>query len=126
MNLKGYADGLKARPMYEERRWGTYKVMGQEHFNDGHNALTKLLCIKAGCNISYQYHNNREEVWTFVNGEGQLVLDGEVVNVGRGHVAHIKVGQKHAVRALSDLQIIEVQTGTELVEEDIIRLPWEW
>ncbi len=126
VNLKSYADSLKARPMYEERRWGTYKVMGHEHFADGHNALTKHLLLKAGCNISYQYHNKREEIWTFVDGEGLLVLDGEVIKVGRGYVAHIKRGQKHAVRALSDLQIIEVQTGTDLVEEDIIRLDWEW
>ncbi len=126
VNLKSYADTLKARPMYEERRWGTYRVMGHEHFADGHNALTKLLCLKAGCNISYQYHNNREEIWTFVDGEGILILDGERIEVSRGYVAHIKAGQKHAVRAVTDLQIIEVQAGGDLVEEDIIRLDWEW
>ncbi len=126
VNLKSYADKIKARPMYEERRWGTYRVMGHEHFEDGHNALTKLLYLNAGCNISYQYHNKREEIWTFVDGEGILILDGEVIEVSRGYVAHIRAGQKHAVKAKTDLQIIEVQTGTELVEEDIIRLDWEW
>ena len=126
VNLKSYADSIKARPMYEERRWGTYKVLGQEIFADGHKALTKLLCLKAGSNISYQYHNCREEIWTFVDGEGLLVLDDEVIEVSRGYVAHIKVGQKHAVRAITNLQIIEVQAGTELIEEDIIRLDWEW
>ena len=35
-------------------------------------------------------------------------------------------GQKHAVRAITNLQIIEVQAGTELIEEDIVRLDWEW
>ncbi len=126
VDLKLYADQYKARPMYEERRWGTYRVMGHEHFEDGYNALTKLLCLKAGCNISYQYHNHREEIWTFVDGEGVLILDGERIEVSRGYVAHIKAGQKHAVRAITDLQIIEVQSGTDLVEEDIIRLDWEW
>lgn len=126
VDLKGYVDNLKARPMYEERRWGTYKVMGHEHFADGHHALTKHLWLNAGCNISYQYHNRREEIWTFIDGEGLLVLDGEVIKVGRGYVAHIKRGQKHAVRAVTNLQIIEVQSGTDLVEEDIIRLDWEW
>ncbi|MFI3288600.1 MAG: sugar phosphate nucleotidyltransferase [Rikenellaceae bacterium] len=126
VNLKSYADKFDARPMYEERRWGKYRVMGHEHFEDGHNALAKLLYLNAGCNISYQYHNNREEIWTFVDGEGLLVLDGEVINVSRGYVAHIKAGQKHAVRAVTDLQIIEVQAGTDLIEEDIIRLDWEW
>ncbi len=124
--LKSYADKFTARPMYEERRWGTYRVMGHEHFEDGHNALTKLLHLKAGCNISYQYHNHREEIWTFVDGDGILILDGERIEVNRGYVAHIKAGQKHAVRAITDLQIIEVQSGTNLVEEDIIRLDWAW
>ncbi len=126
VDLKSYADRFTARPMYEERRWGTYRVMGQEHFEDGHNALTKLLCIKAGCNISYQYHNLREEIWTFIDGYGVVILDGERREVSRGDVIHIKAGQKHAIRAITDLQIIEVQAGTELVEEDIIRLDWEW
>ncbi|MFR9641026.1 MAG: sugar phosphate nucleotidyltransferase [Rikenellaceae bacterium] len=126
VDLKSYADKISARPMFEERRWGTYRVMGHEHFGDGYNALTKLLHLKAGCNISYQYHNQREEIWTFIDGEGILILDGERIPVSRGYVAHIKAGQKHAVRAITDLQIIEVQSGTDLVEEDIIRLDWEW
>ncbi|MFR9542714.1 MAG: sugar phosphate nucleotidyltransferase [Rikenellaceae bacterium] len=126
VNLKGFADELQARPMYEERRWGTYKVMGSESFADGHKALTKLLHLAPGKHISYQYHNHREEIWTFLDGEGELVIDGEVKKVSRGDVAHIKAGQKHAVRAITDLQIIEVQAGMKLVEEDIIRLDWEW
>ncbi len=126
VNLKGYADAIKARPMYEERRWGMYKVMGQESFEDGHKALTKLLYLNAGCSISYQYHNNREEIWTFVDGRGKLVIDGEVIEVSRGYLAHIKAGQKHAVLAITDLQIIEVQSGSELIEEDIIRMDWDW
>ncbi len=126
VDLKGYADSLKARPMYEERRWGSYQVMGHELFSDGYTALTKHLHLKAGCNISYQYHNRRDEIWTFIDGDGLLVIDDEVISVGRGYVAHIKAGQRHAVRAISDLRIIEVQSGTELVEEDIIRLPWDW
>ena len=100
--------------------------MGYNVLPDGYRALTKLLCIKAGCNISYQYHNRREEVWTFIDGRGRLALDGKIVEVGRGDVVHIKSGQKHAVRAVTDLQIIEVQMGSELIEEDIVRLDWEW
>ncbi len=126
VGLKAYADTFTARPMYEERRWGSYRVMGHEHFEDGHNALTKLLHLNEGCSISYQYHNLREEIWTFVDGRGLLVIDDEVIEVSRGYVAHIKAGQRHAVKAITDLQIIEVQSGTNLVEEDIIRLEWEW
>ncbi|MFI3268102.1 MAG: sugar phosphate nucleotidyltransferase [Rikenellaceae bacterium] len=126
VNLKSYADKLTARPMYEERRWGTYKIMGLEHFEDGHNALTKMLHIHAGCSISYQYHTQRDEIWTFVGGNGLMVLDGEIIEVSRGYVAHIKAGQRHALKAITDLHVIEVQSGTNFVEQDIIRLDWQW
>ncbi len=126
VNLKGYADTIKERPMYEERRWGTYKIMGLEEFSDGYRALTKHLCIKAGCNISYQYHLLREEVWTVVDGEGLIAIDGELRRVVRGDVVRIKAGVKHSVQALTNLQIIEVQSGQELSEEDITRFEWKW
>ncbi len=126
VNLKSYADNIKSRPMYEERRWGSYRVMGNEHFADGHHALTKLLHLKDGCSISYQYHNLRDEIWTFIDGCGLLALDGQIREVKRGDVVHIKAGQRHAIKAVGALQIIEVQSGTNLVEEDIIRLEWEW
>lgn len=125
-NIKAYADQLACRPMYEERRWGTYKVISHVCFPDRYQALTKILCIKSGCNISYQIHRHRDEIWTFIDGTGILVLDGEVKTVQRGCTIHIKKGQLHAVKAITDLQIIEVQSGDMLVEEDIERFDWEW
>ena len=124
--IKEYVDRLNVRPMYEERRWGYYKVLGQTDYEDGHRSLTKLLHLNAGCSISYQTHARREEVWTFVDGEGLLALDGRIKKVGRGDVAHIRRGELHAVKALTDLEIIEVQSGDELVEEDIRRFDWNW
>ena len=124
--IKDYADRLADRPMYEERRWGVYRVIDRVTYADGFCSLTKNLTVKAGKNISYQVHRHRDEVWTFVDGEGLLALDGEVTRVGRGDVVHIKKGQFHAIRALSDLQFVEVQTGDRLVEEDIDRFPWDW
>ncbi len=41
--IKEYVDRLNVRPMYEERRWGYYKVLGQTGYEDGHRSLTKLL-----------------------------------------------------------------------------------
>lgn len=125
-NIKKYADQLHHRPMYEERRWGEYKVIDTLEFPDGHKALTKRLHIMAGKGISYQVHRHRDEVWTFVDGEGQLVLDGIVSAVRRGDTVVIKKGQKHAVRATTDLIFIEVQSGEMLIEEDIERYDWEW
>lgn len=125
-HIKKYADLLHSRPMYEERRWGEYKVIDTVEFPDGHKTLTKRLHIKVDKCISYQVHRYRDEVWTFVSGEGQLVLDGIVSTVRRGDTVVIKKGQKHAVRAITDLVFIEVQSGKILVEEDIERFDYKW
>ena len=120
-NIKTYVDRLQRRPMFEERRWGEYKVVNTAEFSDGYKSLTKQLKIKSGKGISYQIHRHRDEVWTFIDGEGELVLDGIRSIVGRGDTVTIKKGVKHAVKALSDLTFIEVQSGDLLVEEDIER-----
>ncbi len=125
-NIKSYADKLSHRPMYEERRWGEYKVIDEVEFSDGYKALTKQLLIKSGKNISYQVHYHRDEVWTFIEGEGRLVLDGVETFVQRGDTVSIKKGVKHAIKAVSDLRFIEVQSGDWLVEEDIERFEWGW
>ena len=125
-NIKKYVDGLTDRPMYEERRWGTYRVIDSTTYTDGYKSLTKSITLRSGKNISYQIHAHRDEVWTFVDGEGLLLLDDRLIPVSRGYVANIKRGQKHAVKALTDLTFIEVQSGEELIEEDITRLKMEW
>lgn len=125
-NVKQYASTLKSRPMYEERRWGDYKVIGTNQFPGGIKSLTKELRIHAGKNISYQTHSHREEFWTFIDGEGLLVLDGVVRRVKRGETVKIDKGVKHAIRAITELTFIEVQLGDCLTEDDIIRFPYEW
>ena len=125
-NLKHLVGDLGKRPMYEERRWGTYKVIDMVEFPDGYCALTKQLTINPGCALSYQRHNCRDEVWTIINGSGEIVLDGERRAVGRGDVITIPRGQMHTLRATTSLTFIEVQQGTNLVEEDIERFPFTW
>lgn len=125
-NIKNYVDNLSPRPMYEERRWGNYRVLDNTTYSDGYMSLTKVLHLKSGRYISYQIHEHRQEVWTIVDGEGIVVLDGVISRVSRGDVVAIKKGQKHAIKAVSDLQIVEVQMGDSLVEEDIRRFDWEW
>jgi mannose-1-phosphate guanylyltransferase len=112
--------------MYEERRWGSYRVLDSSTCSDGCLSLTKVLQLKSGRYISYQIHQHREEVWTVVDGEGIVVIDGETRNVSRGDVVVIAQGQKHSIKAVTDLQIVEVQIGNPLVEEDIIRFDWQW
>ena len=124
--LKPYVDQMDSRPMYEERRWGEYKVLEYNTFGENQRSLTKRLRINAGRNISYQSHRQRDEIWTFIEGTGELLLDGHIRNVRCGDVAYITKGMKHAIRAISDLYIIEVQIGEELTEEDIERFDWDW
>jgi len=124
--LKPYVESIHQRPMFEERRWGEYKVLDYVAYSDGKSSLTKSLHIKAGKSISYQSHAIRDEIWTIVDGTGDLLIDGHVRNVRRGDVAYITKGQKHAIYATTDLRMIEVQIGVELIEEDIEHYDWKW
>lgn len=122
--IKNYVGHLNLRPMYEERRWGTYKVLNHEHFDDGFEQLTKLITIHPEAHISYHIHRHRFEVWTITDGEGYLILEGERRPLRRGDVVHIKALQRHGIKAVTSLTFIEIQGGTPLVEEDIERYEW--
>jgi mannose-1-phosphate guanylyltransferase len=124
--VKELVGDLDQRPMYEERRWGWYRVLDHTKYQDNAEVLTKRINISAGKNLSYQFHNHRREVWTIVNGEGVLLLNDEFSVIKPGDVVEINVGIKHAVKAVTDLEFIEVQTGTQLVEEDNHRLLLTW
>jgi mannose-1-phosphate guanylyltransferase len=124
--IKSTVDQIVMRPMFEERRWGKYSVLDNHEYHDGFSSLTKTLTLNPGCSISYQKHFHRAEVWTFVDGEGLIVLDGEVKPVKRGDVINISKGTLHALKAITPLTFIEVQLGDNLVEEDIERFSWQW
>ena len=125
-DIKKAVENLTPRPMYEERRWGTYRVLDDTIYADGNHALTKSVTLKEGKNISYQIHHHRAETWTFVQGEGIFVLDGVEQRVKAGDTVHIPVEHYHAIKALTELTFIEVQCGNPLIEEDIERFEWEW
>ncbi|MEG0455935.1 MAG: AraC family ligand binding domain-containing protein, partial [Bacteroides sp.] len=116
----------ESRPMYEKRRWGEYRVIDSSVYDGGRNALTKELIIASGKQLSYQRHAHRSEVWTIVKGTGEVVLDGHVTPIVPGTVLNIRPMQMHAVRAMDNLHIIEVQLGTPLIEEDIERFGNYW
>lgn len=124
--IKKSVENLTPRPMYEERRWGTYRVLDDSYYADGRHSLTKSITLKAGKNISYQIHHHRSEVWTFVEGEGIFVLDGKEQKVKAGDTVVIPVEHWHAIKALTELTFIEVQSGNPLIEEDIERAEWNW
>lgn len=124
--IKDYVEKLTTRPMYEERRWGTYRVLDDVVYPDGKRSLTKSITLRPGKNISYQIHHHRSEVWTCVEGEGIFVLDGKQRNIKCGDVMVIPVEHYHAIKAITELTFIEVQLGNPLIEEDIERFDWDW
>lgn len=124
--LKEFISDLHARPKFEQKRWGSYIVIEHTSYDDGTEALTKKLFLNQGCQISYQYHLNRKEIWTVVRGEGILYLNGSKRKMAVGDSVSINEQDKHGIMALSSLEIIEVQLGKPLIEEDIVRLEINW
>lgn len=124
--LKELLSDMSTRPMYEEKRWGEYEVIDHIEYEDNGEVLTKKLRIHEGMQLSYQLHHHRKEVWTIISGKGLLYLNGEKRNVKMGDVVQIDEGQKHGIKALSELEVIEVQMGDPLIEEDIERFLMEW
>jgi mannose-1-phosphate guanylyltransferase len=120
--LKAYAEQIKMRPMYERRRWGTYRVL--EYIQGTSTShLVKRIQLKIGRSISYQFHERRSEVWVILSGRGLLTLDDAESEVCQGAVIQIPSQVKHKLLAVTDVEFIEIQFGNgELEESDIVRL----
>ena len=124
--IKPYVENIDNRPMYEERRWGEYKVYDYSQYADGTKSLTKHVTINAGCAQDYHVHRYKDEVITVANGEGELVVDGCLMKLSRGDSISIRRGQKHAIRAFQDLQLISVQISEDNTENDTEVFGWSW
>lgn len=111
--MKPYVERIETEAMFAEKSWGTYTVVDVQP-----GSMTVKISMKAGENMSYHMHNHRDEIWTIVSGSGTVVLDDEIINVRPGDVITIKAGSKHTVKALSHLDIVEVQLGQEISVED--------
>jgi mannose-1-phosphate guanylyltransferase len=123
--LKEATAMIDNRPMQEERRWGSYIVLQHEKSGDV-ESLTKKLSLDAGKKFSYQYHNHRKEIWTILSGQGILIVDGKKREVNPGDAITIAEKEHHALYAKTDLELIEVQIGKPLIEEDIVGLDEDW
>lgn len=125
--MQPYVEQIDNRPMYEKRQWGEYKVLDIAQTSYGpEKSLTKRLYVEPGRGLSCQLHHHRDEIWTVTDGEGVFLLDDEIRKVTRGDVLYIKREQKHAMASKNGVSFVEVQLGTDLVEEDIERFEWDW
>jgi mannose-6-phosphate isomerase-like protein (cupin superfamily) len=84
----------------------------------------KGIIVKPGGRLSYQYHHHRSEVWTIVEGEAVITLDGIEKVYKKGEVAQIPLGAKHRIHNQTNENVvfIEVQLGTYFCEDDIVRI----
>jgi mannose-6-phosphate isomerase-like protein (cupin superfamily) len=99
------------------RPWGWFETLAR-----GEGYLVKRLCLHAGSRISLQRHRHRCEHWVVVRGEGTVACEGRQWRVGPGDSAFIPLGAMHrATAGDAELELIEVQRGELLSEEDIER-----
>lgn len=100
------------------RPWGSYTVLEEL---PGHKV--KRLSVLPGKKLSYQMHHRRNENWTVVNGTATVVLDGREITLHPGEHVFIGVEQKHRLANYGDtlVEVIEVQCGDYLEEDDIVR-----
>lgn len=124
--IKNVVEQLTSRPMCEDRRWGICRVLDDTKYANGNHSLTKSVTLNPGKNISYHIHHHYSEVWTFIEGEGIFVMDGVEKKVKAGDTVIIPVDCFYAIKALTQLSFIEVQSGRGLIEEDIERFDYEW
>ncbi len=125
--MQPYVEQIVSRPMYEKRQWGEYKVLDITQLpGKSEKSLTKRIHVEPGKGLSCQLHHHRAEVWTVTDGEGMFLLGDTVRKVTRGDVLYIEKEQKHAMGSKHGVSFVEVQLGTDLVEEDIERFAWDW
>jgi len=110
--------GVKSRE-FDRRPWGTYEVL-----DEGDLFKVKRIEVLSGKRLSYQKHAKRAEHWFVIAGEAKVTLDDQEIRVPAGHAVDIPVGSAHRVEndGVETLVFIEVQRGTYLGEDDIVRL----
>jgi mannose-6-phosphate isomerase len=110
--------GYKPRE-FDRRPWGTYEVL-----DEGELFKVKRIEVLPGKRLSYQKHSKRAEHWFVVSGIAKVTLDDEEIRVSAGNAIDIPIGSAHRVEndMTETLVFIEVQRGTYLGEDDIVRL----
>lgn len=114
--MKSYVEKIETEAMYVEKSWGTYTVMDVQP-----GSMTVKVSMKAGEHMSYHMHNYRGEVWTVVSGNGKAIVDGMEQILRTGDVITIAPGCRHTVKAITALDIIEVQLGDEISASDKVK-----
>ncbi len=105
------------------RPWGEFETI-----TEGGRFKVKQIMVKPGGRLSLQRHHHRAEHWVVVQGTAKVECDGEIKFLREDESIYIPMGSAHRLEnpGLIPLEIIEVQTGGYLGEDDIIRLADEY
>jgi mannose-1-phosphate guanylyltransferase/mannose-6-phosphate isomerase len=100
------------------RPWGTFE--GVDH---GHRFQVKRLTVKPGASLSLQMHHHRAEHWIVVRGTARVTCDDRTFLLTENQSTYIPIGTRHRLEnpGAVPLEIIEVQSGAYLGEDDIVR-----
>ena len=100
------------------RPWGWYDSVDR-----GDRFQVKRIAVKPGASISLQKHHHRAEHWIVVKGTAEVTCDGKTSLLSENQSTYIPIGAVHRLAnpGLTDLEIIEVQSGGYLGEDDIVR-----
>lgn len=117
--LEQQANPLATAHRKVARPWGWY-----DSIDSGAHFQVKRLCVRPGASISLQYHRHRAEHWVVVCGIAKVTKGDEVFELRQGESTYIAAGVVHRLEnpAAVDLEMIEVQSGSYLGEDDIVRL----
>jgi mannose-1-phosphate guanylyltransferase/mannose-6-phosphate isomerase len=117
--LKTVAPQLTEEHLKVHRPWGSYQSvdMGERH-------QVKRIVVKPGGRLSLQKHHHRSEHWIVVRGAARVTVNDLVKTVHENESIYIPIGATHRMEnpGKIPLELIEVQTGSYLGEDDIIRI----
>ena len=101
------------------RPWGYY-----DSIDKGERFQVKRIVVHAGGILSLQKHHHRAEHWVVVRGTAEVTIGSDIRDVHENELIYIPIGTVHRVanRGKIPLELIEVQTGSYLGEDDIIRI----
>lgn len=116
--LKKMGDHRADYHLTDYRPWGSCTLLEEGRFYK-----IRRLSVLPGKGISYQMHNHRSEHWIVVSGTATVAIDGVESLVCSNESVFVKTGRKHRLENKGKLllQVIEVQSGLYLEEDDIVR-----
>jgi mannose-1-phosphate guanylyltransferase / mannose-6-phosphate isomerase len=117
--LKEVAPAVTEEHLKVHRPWGSYQSVDQ-----GPRFQVKRIVVKQGGRLSLQLHHHRAEHWVVVRGTARVTVGDEVKTVHENESVYIPIGTRHRLEnpGKIDLELIEVQTGSYLGEDDIVRI----